>query len=161
MPLILLGVFSLRYSKILSRWNNMINYLQCQILLKLSLPWPWSLRRLTYFFMSPNPIVAAKIVVSMVLSSWWYDKPSNIPHGWHSKFIKDVTNFMFEGSLTCFLWDTLKSFLVHSIQFSMNFCHINPKPWQDHLTGSGGTPKILNLVQIPIHTSRAIISHRT
>ena len=34
-----------------------------------------------FFTMSTNPIVAAKIVGSMDSYYWWYDKPSNIPHG--------------------------------------------------------------------------------
>ena len=83
--------------------------------------------------------VLQRFWVSMASSSWWYGKPSNIPHGWHSKCIKDVANFIFWVALTCFLWNILRSFLVHSIQFNMNACHINPKHLQEHLTGSGGT----------------------
>ena len=88
-----------------------------------------------FFILSPNPTLATKIIVSMTSYSWWYEKPSNIPHGWHSKFIKDDTNFILEGELTCFLWDNLKSFLVHSIQFNTNALNINPKHIQDHMTG--------------------------
>ena len=66
------------------------------------------------FILYPNPTVSAEIVWSMDSSYWWYDKPSNIPHAWHSKFIKDVTNFIFEVAFTCFLWDTLRWFLVHT-----------------------------------------------
>ena len=56
-----------------------------------------------FFILYPNPTVAAKIIGSMISSSRCYDKNSKIPHCLHSKFIKDVTNFIFGGAFTYFL----------------------------------------------------------
>ena len=59
---------------------------------------PLNFEETKLFILSINPTVAAKIVGSMASSSWRYYKPSNIPHGWHSKFIKDVEGDLFLGS---------------------------------------------------------------
>ena len=105
-----------------------------------------------FFILYPNPIVAAKIVGSMASSSWWYENRQI----YHMAYIQNSSMMSPTSSLREH-WQ----FWYPSIQICMNDCHRDPKTRQYHLTGSGGTLEILNLIQRPIHSSWEIIRHST
>ena len=106
---------------------------------------------------STNPEDATNVVVSTDSTSWDY----LIPHGWHLKSIKNVTNLISDGALTGFLWNIITSVLDISIHIIMNACHRDPNTRQDNFNGYGGIIYILNLFQRTIHISRATLIHIT
>ena len=64
---------------------------------------PMKFDRNNLFILYLNPKESAKVVGAMDSASLGCERPSNVPHGQHSKLIKDVANLICKVAFYLFL----------------------------------------------------------